>query len=29
VIMGGNTDVATTAIGQLLPDAFTPSDLRK
>ena len=29
VIMGGNTDVATAAIGQLLPDAFTPSDLRK
>ena len=29
VIMGGNTDVATTAIGQLLPDVFTPSDLKK
>lgn len=29
VIMGGNTDVATIAIGQLLPDAFTPSDLEK
>jgi|TARA_B110000438_G_scaffold143049_1_gene137927 cytidine deaminase len=29
VIMGGNTDVATTAIGRLLPDAFTPSDLNK
>ena len=29
VIMGGNTDVATTAIGQLLPDAFTSSDLKK
>jgi len=29
VIMGGNTDVTTTSIGQLLPDAFTPSDLGK
>jgi cytidine deaminase len=29
VIMGGNTDVATTAIGQLLPDALTPGDLKK
>lgn len=29
VIMGGNTDVATTAIGRLLPDAFIPSDLNK
>ena len=29
VIMGGNTDVAVTTIGQLLPDAFTPSDLKK
>jgi cytidine deaminase len=29
VIMGGSTDVAVTTIGQLLPDAFTPSDLKK